>query len=156
MVNRFFSVLSAYFWLLLLRFFTFMFSWNKYKLFKPYLRTIMGSQSTDDCGWKGSPMHDIYRGTSQFELPQLPPIVNKRDHIVLFHLPFDSNASLPPKPHIGTPKWDQNHVRLPSAPQNEYFIVDEVNKQWENLFPLQCFNQTKSILCRFRTIQTKK
>lgn len=87
----------------------------------------MGSHS-HDCGCKGNSMEEIYRGLNEYELAQLPPIVNKRDHIVLFQLPIDTNSTEPPQPHIGILKWDSNHVRLPYATQNEYLIADGVSK----------------------------
>lgn len=73
-------------------------------------------------------MDEIYRGLSAWELNHLPPIVNRRDHAVLFELPVNLNSTEPPKPHRGQPKWDSLHVRLPCAPQNEYIVADEVSE----------------------------
>lgn len=80
-----------------------------------------------ECTHKGSSMDEIYRGLNPWELSQLPPIINKRDHAVLFQLPINLNSNEPPEPHRGEVKWDSNHVRLPCASQNEYLLTDEVN-----------------------------
>lgn len=87
------------------------------------LRAIM----TTEHDYKGNSMQEIYRHINQWELPHLPPIVNKRDHAVLFKLPLDSNSTAPPEPHRSALKWDSNHVRLPCAPQNEYSVFNEVS-----------------------------
>lgn len=89
---------------------------------KQNLRAIM----TTDIDFKGNSMDEIYRGLNPWELPQLPPIVNKRDHSVLFQLPIHLNSTEPPQPHRSDAKWDSNHVRLPCAIQNEYLTHDEV------------------------------
>lgn len=78
------------------------------------------------CCWRGTPMEEIYRGLSEWELSHLPPILNRRNHTVLFELPIDLNSTIPPKPHAGHMKWDSLHVRLPCSPQNEYIVTDEV------------------------------
>lgn len=80
----------------------------------------------NDCCWRGTPMEEIYRGLSEWELSHLPPILNRRNHTVLFELPIDVNSTRPPKPHDGQMKWDSLHVRLPCSPQNEYIVSDEV------------------------------
>lgn len=77
---------------------------------------------------KGVPLNEIYRGFGKWDLDHLPPIVNKRDHIVLFQLPIDKDSKEPPKPHISETKWDANHVRLPCASQNEYKTESSVSK----------------------------
>lgn len=79
-----------------------------------------------DGNQRGNTMDEIYRGLNPWELTHLPPIVNKRDHAVLFQLPIDLNATEPPQPHRSDAKWDSNHVRLPCALQNEYLITNEV------------------------------
>lgn len=84
-----------------------------------------------DCNHRGNSMDDIHRGLSPWELHHLPPIVNKRDHAVLFQLPIDLNSATPPTPHRSEAKWDSSHVRLPCASQNEYLISDEV---WFHIF----------------------
>lgn len=71
-------------------------------------------------------MGEIYRGLNEWELSHLPPIINRRNHIVLFELPIDLNSMQPPTPHAGQMKWDSLHVRLPCSPQNEYIVGDEV------------------------------
>lgn len=72
-----------------------------------------------DC-FKGVPLEKIYRGPDQWHLNHLPPIQNKRDHIVLFELPIAQNSKTPPKPLRSEVKWDSYHVKLPCSPQNEY------------------------------------
>lgn len=105
-----------------------------------------------DCCWRGTPMEQIYRGFSEWELSHLPPIVNRRNHTVLFELPVDVNAMEPPKPHDGQMKWDSLHVRLPCSPQNEYIVIDEVRAfdacldevdRMHSIFVLAHFRTTK-------------
>lgn len=74
--------------------------------------------STDS--FKGIPLDEIFRGRELWSFEHLPPIANKRDHIVLFQLPLAENPTHPPDPHNGENRWDANHVRLPCATQNEY------------------------------------
>lgn len=81
----------------------------------------------NDCCWKGNTMEEIYRSINEWELSHFPPIINRRDHIVLFELPINLNSTEPPKPHKGHSKWDSNHVRMPCSSQNEYLVSDEVN-----------------------------
>lgn len=83
-----------------------------------HIESLMRKMSNDF--HKGTPIEDVYRIGGMWGLDHLPPIVNKRDHSVLFELPLDENSSEPPKPHYGEPKWDSCHVRLPNASQNEY------------------------------------
>lgn len=83
------------------------------------------------CDYKGNSMREIYRDTNPWELPHLPPIVNRHNHTVLFQLPIDPSSAAPPEPHRSELKWDSNHVRLPCAPQNEYSVFDEVSFDWE-------------------------
>lgn len=97
-------------------------------------------------------MEDIYRGLSEWELSHLPPIVNRRNHIVLFELPIDLNATEPPKPHDGQMKWDSLHVRLPCSPQNEYIVSDEVRIKFILIFMDEHENWL-SILCTFQNDQ---
>lgn len=82
--------------------------------------------STDS--FKGVPFDDIYRGNDAWHLNHLPPIVNKRDHIVLYQLPIEPNSTQPPKPYPGEHKWDSHHVRLPCALQNEYRTESSVKQ----------------------------
>lgn len=87
--------------------------------FADFSETFTCKMNTDN--FKGVPLEQIYRGFDRWHLDHLPPIVNKRDHSVLFQLPISNdNTAPPPKPHIGEKKWDSNHVRLPCASQNEY------------------------------------
>lgn len=85
----------------------------------------MDTNQNDNC-WRGTPFEEIYRGLSEWELSHLPPIMNRRNHTVLFELPIDVNSTIPPKPHGGQMKWDSLHVRMPCSPQNEYIVTDEV------------------------------
>lgn len=74
-------------------------------------------------------MEQIYGGIGPFELNHLPAIVNRRDHAVMFELPINVESTVPPRPHVGPPKWDSVHVRLPCAVQNEYIVADEVGNR---------------------------
>lgn len=76
----------------------------------------------------GSPFEDIYRGFGKCDLDHLPPIVNKRDHAVLFQLPIGDDLNQPPQPYKGEKLWDGNHVRLPCAKQNEYTKESNVSQ----------------------------
>lgn len=76
--------------------------------------------------FKGIPLSEIYGGRDAFDLQHLPPVANKRDHVVLFKLPITVNSSQPPEPYKGEKKWDQYHVRLPCAPQSEYQMESTV------------------------------
>lgn len=67
--------------------------------------------------FKGVDFEKIYRNSSKWDFDHLPPIVNKRDHIVSFQLPIEKDSTVP---HRGEIKWDANHVKLPFAKQNEY------------------------------------
>lgn len=92
-------------------------------------------------GSKGVPLNEVYRGFGHWDLEHLPPIVNKRDHIVLFQLPVNKDSKEPPKPHISDTKWDSNHVRLPCATQNEYkteSTVSKTNKFMNHLEQFSC------------------
>lgn len=94
-----------------------------FKIKKINLRAIM----TSECDYKGNSMREIYRDASPWELPHLPPIINKHNHAVLFQLPIDRSSTAPPEPHRSELKWDSNHVRLPCAQQNEYSVYNEVS-----------------------------
>lgn len=80
--------------------------------------------STDS--FKGVSMEQVYRGYDKWHLDHLPPIANKRDHIVLFQLPIAEGSTKPPEPHRGENKWDSNHVRMPYSHQCEYKTECEV------------------------------
>lgn len=86
---------------------------------KPHLIQLFTRKMSTDT-FKGIPLSEIYGGRDPFSLDHLPPVVNKREHTVLYKLPVDVNAGRPPDAFNGENKWDQNHVRLPCAPQNEY------------------------------------
>lgn len=70
--------------------------------------------------FKGIPLSEIYCGRDAFDLDHLPPVANKRDHIVLYKLPITVNSTRPPEPFKGENKWDQHHVRMPYASQSEH------------------------------------
>lgn len=70
--------------------------------------------------FKGVPLSKIYGGRDAFDLDHLPPVTNKRDHIVLYKLPITVDWSSPPEPYRSESKWDQNHVRMPFALQSEH------------------------------------
>lgn len=79
--------------------------------------------------YRGVPLKTVYRNLSEWELDHLPPIINKRDHIVLFQFPIKTDPTQPPEPHIesGGLKWDSHHVKFPCATQNEYKTESAVN-----------------------------
>ncbi|XP_055304353.1 poly(ADP-ribose) glycohydrolase-like [Sitodiplosis mosellana] len=89
------------------------------KLFKvSNITSFAHKMSTDS--FKGVPLAKIYRGPNEWHLNHLPPIENKRHHVVLYQLPIAKDSTTPPKPHIGEAKWDANHVKLACSPHNEY------------------------------------
>lgn len=85
--------------------------------------------NASDLTWRGSPMEDVYRRLSPWEFDYLPSIVNHRDHIVLYQLPWNKNATEPPSPHQSTLKWDSDHVRLPCSSRNEYKVKESVSER---------------------------
>lgn len=110
--------------------------------------------------FKGVDFEKVYRNSEKWELDHLPPIVNKRDHIVLFQLPIEKNATQPPVPHRGEIKWDANHVKLPYAKQNEYKTDSSVKenlkkKKYFQLLLLYKILNIDSYMFYFRAIQQK-
>lgn len=80
--------------------------------------------------FKGVPLDEIYGGRSAFDLDHLPEITNKRDHTVLFKVPITVSWSKTPEPYRGENKWDQQHVRMPHAPQSEYKSENTVSSSF--------------------------
>lgn len=70
---------------------------------------------------------EFYRGADRWQLNHFPPIVNNRNHTVLFQLPLPDDASQPPQPRVGANKWDLNHVRMPYAAENVLKIKSSVS-----------------------------
>lgn len=90
--------------------------------------------------FKGVLLSEIYGGRGAFDLEHLPPVANKRDHIVLYKLPLPVNSGRAPDAFKGENKWDANHVRMPCAPQNDYKTESAVS-YWMN----RKYKQTNSI-----------
>lgn len=86
--------------------------------------TIIRKMSTEPLN--GAPMSEIYFHGGPFDFDHLPPVANKRDHIVLYKLPIDKSGSRTPEPYRGEMKWDSNHVRLPCSPHNGFSVEDPV------------------------------
>lgn len=78
--------------------------------------------------WRGHSMDEIYRNLSPWNYNCLPPIQAKRDHSVLYELPWLADSSTPPQPRDSALKWDADHVRLPCSPRNEYIVKDDVSE----------------------------
>lgn len=121
--------------------------------------TVIAQIKMSTSCFEGVPLEKVYRGQSQWDLDHLPPIDNKRNHIVLFQLPISINSTQPPAPHKADIKWDQNHVKLPSALQNLYKTESSVIKERDIFFEKRkkFIAQNLRLFHYFcRTIQRKK
>lgn len=101
--------------------------------------SIVRKMNTDAS--KGAPMSAIYRDCDPFDLDHLPPVANKRDHIVLYKLPITGCPTRPPKPFKGENKWDQHHVRMPYDPQSKFKSENTVMVKTKNRKLLRTFTQ---------------
>lgn len=81
--------------------------------------------------WRGHSMNEIYRNLSPWNYNHLPPIQsNRREHTVLYNLPWLDSSTTPPESRSTALKWDADHVRLPSSSRNEYLVKDDVSDEY--------------------------
>ncbi|CRK87314.1 CLUMA_CG001116, isoform A [Clunio marinus] len=73
-----------------------------------------------------SNLNDIFGNYDKWSY-QSPSLHHNRNHVVLFHLPFQEENDLP-KPHRGSINWDFNHVRLPCSPESLYTEITNQGK----------------------------
>ncbi|XP_047509300.1 poly(ADP-ribose) glycohydrolase-like isoform X3 [Pieris napi] len=78
-----------------------------------------------DHSWRGIPLSQIYGSDSPWGSPEFPLVQPAFNHAVLHHILHNGDMERPPKPHIGTDKWDQDHVRMPCSRQSLYPITDD-------------------------------
>ncbi|XP_053612340.1 poly(ADP-ribose) glycohydrolase-like isoform X2 [Plodia interpunctella] len=87
--------------------------------------------------WRGVPMTEILGAQSPWTAPEFPLVSPSYNHSVLYHVPSNGTVSTdtPPKPQIGTEKWDHGFVRMPFSSSSLYPVVDEngetqLKKRW--------------------------
>ncbi|XP_048248208.1 poly(ADP-ribose) glycohydrolase-like [Haliotis rufescens] len=90
-----------------------------------------------ESSWRGIKLKDLK--TTPNCLGSVKPL-SKKDHTVLIKLPyiFSDKDTCPPSPYPAgfLDKWDQDHVRMPCSPQNEYPVETKTSKttlrrRWE-------------------------
>lgn len=76
--------------------------------------------------WRGVPMTEILGAQSPWTAPEFPLVSPSYNHSVLYHVPSNGTVSTdtPPKPQIGTEKWDHGFVRMPFSSSSLYPVVD--------------------------------
>ncbi|XP_067673402.1 poly(ADP-ribose) glycohydrolase-like [Haliotis asinina] len=82
-----------------------------------------------ESSWRGIKLTDLKTAPTCLSL--VKPL-NRKDHTVLIKLPyqFSDKDTQPPSPYPASfvDKWDQDHVRMPCSPQNEYPVETKTSK----------------------------
>ncbi|XP_045485572.1 poly(ADP-ribose) glycohydrolase isoform X1 [Pieris rapae] len=90
-----------------------------------FRKKIVSRAMSVDHSWRGIPLTQIYGSDSPWGSPEFPLVQPGFNHTVLHHILHNGDMERPPKPHIGTDKWDQDHVRMPCSRQSLYPITDD-------------------------------
>ncbi|CAK1549263.1 unnamed protein product [Leptosia nina] len=82
-----------------------------------------------DHTWRGVPLSQIYGSDSPWGSPEFPLVQPTFNHAVLYHISHNRDMEKPPKPQIGTDKWDQDHVRMPCSRHSLYPVSDSAGRK---------------------------
>ncbi|CAC5366747.1 PARG [Mytilus coruscus] len=96
---------------------------------KPDIPTKKPSQRKANSDWKGKPLNRLNKIPDCME--KLPALHSTENHTVLIKVPYKYDPKTPPMPHPAQYKdgWNNDHVKMPCSPQNEYPFQGKNNKQ---------------------------
>ncbi|XP_071130686.1 poly(ADP-ribose) glycohydrolase-like isoform X2 [Mytilus edulis] len=96
---------------------------------KPDIPTRKPSQRKANSDWKGKPLNRLNKIPDCMD--KLPALHSTENHTVLIKVPYKYDPKLPPTPHPAQYKdgWNNDHVKMPCSPQNEYPFQGKNNKQ---------------------------
>lgn len=110
---------------------------------KPDVPNKKPSQRKETSDWKGKPLNQLNKIPDCME--KLKQLHSTEDHTVLIKVPYTYDPKKPPMPHPIQYKdgWNNDYVKMPCSPLNEYPCMGKdmkqrVRKRWEMIEEALC------------------